>query len=58
MNIQHVLKAIVVLTLAAPGIIVAQQSVSGPRGMFAGSSDVGKTRAGSTVYEPSDNVIA
>jgi hypothetical protein len=51
----HVLKAIVAFALAA-GIAVAQQSVSGPRGIFTGSSDVGKTRVGSTVYEPAGNV--
>ena len=56
MNIRHVLKAIVALALAAPGMVVAQQSVRGPRGIFAGSSDVGKTRAGSTVYEPAGNL--
>ena len=56
MNIQHVLKVIVAVTLATSGMVAAQQDVSGPRGIFAGSSDVGKTRAGSTVYEPSDNI--
>src|ERR1039457_3875822 len=56
MNIQHVLKVIVAVTLATSGMVVAQQDLSGPRGIFAGSSDVGKTRAGSTAYEPSDNI--
>jgi regulation of enolase protein 1 (concanavalin A-like superfamily) len=51
MNIQHVLKIIVAVTLAAPGM-VAQQSAGGPGGIFTGSTDVGKTRAGSTVFEP------
>ena len=52
MKIQHVLKLAVAGTLAASGMVVAQQPVSGPRGIFAGSSDVGKTRAGSTVFDP------
>jgi TolB protein len=56
MNILHGLKVIVVITLAASGMVVAQQHANGPRGIFAGSSDIGKTRAGSTVYERADNV--
>jgi regulation of enolase protein 1 (concanavalin A-like superfamily) len=56
MNIQHVLKAILALALAAPGMVVAQQSVGGPGGVFTGSSDIGKTRAGSTVYEPASSI--
>lgn len=56
MNIQYVLKVIVAVTLAASGTVVAQQQLSGPRGIFAGSSDVGKTRAGSTVYEPAGGI--
>lgn len=52
MNIRHVLKPIVAIALAIPGIAVAQPSANGPLGIFAGSSDVGKTHAGSTVYDP------
>jgi hypothetical protein len=55
MNIQRVLKVIVVITLAASNMVVAQQPAGAPRGVFAGSSDVGKTRAGETVYDPAGN---
>jgi hypothetical protein len=56
MNIQRLLKTILVLSLAAPGMVVAQQPVSGPYGIFTGASDIGKTKAGSTVYEPAGGV--
>jgi hypothetical protein len=56
MNIQHLLQLLFALTLAAAGVVVAQQSAGGPRGLFSGSSDVGKTRAGSTAYEPTGNI--
>jgi TolB protein len=47
-NISHLLQLLLSLTVAACGVVVAQQS---PGGIFSGSSDVGKTRAGSTVYD-------
>lgn len=49
-------KVIVAFTLAASGMVVAQQHPSSSRSIFEGSSDVGKTRTGSTVYEPAGNL--
>lgn len=46
-----VLEAIVVIALAAPGVVLAQQG-----GIFTGASDVGKTQAGSSVYDPATKV--
>jgi hypothetical protein len=51
MHIQLVLDAIVVIALAAPGVVLAQQG-----GIFTGASDVGKTQAGSSVYDPATKV--
>ena len=45
-------KELVAFALAGAGMVVAQQHPSGSRSIFEGSSDVGKTQAGSTVYEP------
>jgi TolB protein len=52
MNLRHGLNWIIAVTLAASGTVAAQQSVSGLHGIFAGSTDIGKTQKGSTVYEP------
>jgi regulation of enolase protein 1 (concanavalin A-like superfamily) len=49
-------KEIVAFALAGAGMVVAQQHPSGSRGIFEGSSDVGKTKTGSMVYEPAGNV--
>jgi hypothetical protein len=56
MNTQRVLQAVAALALAAPGLLVAQPPSSGPLGIFAGSSDIGKTQPGSTVYDPAGSV--
>jgi TolB protein len=56
MNLSQGFKEIVAFALAASGMVVAQQRPSGSRSIFEGSSDVGKTRAGSTVYEPAGGV--
>ena len=56
MNIQHVLQLLLVLAFAVSGVVVAQQAAGGPRGIFSGSSDIGKTRAGSSTYEPTGGV--
>ncbi len=56
MNIQHLLQLLLVLAFAVSGVVVAQQAAGGPHGIFSGSSDIGKTRAGSTVYEPAGKV--
>jgi hypothetical protein len=56
MTTQHVFEAIAAIALAAPGMVVAQQPPNAPLGVFAGSTDVGKTRAGSTVFEPAGGV--
>ena len=50
------LKEIVAFTLAGAGMVVAQQRPSGAHSVFEGTSDVGKTKAGSTVYEPAGNL--
>ena len=47
---------LVAFSLAGAGMVVAQQHPGGPRSIFEGSSDVGKTRPGSMVYEPAGNV--
>lgn len=52
MNLRHGLNPILAVTLAALGTVAAQQSVSAPQGIFTGSTDVGETQKGSTVYEP------
>jgi len=44
------------MALAASGLLVAQQPASGPLGILAGASDIGKARAGATVYEPAGKV--
>ncbi len=49
-------KEIVAFTLAGAGMVVAQPRPSGARSIFEGASDVGKTKAGSTVYEPAGNL--
>jgi hypothetical protein len=49
-------KEIVAFTLAGAGMVVAQQHPGGSRSIFEGATDVGKTLAGSTVYEPAGNV--
>jgi len=51
MNLWHALNPILAVTLAASGTVAAQQSDSAPHGIFAGSTDVGKTQKGSTIYE-------
>ena len=53
MSIQHAIRVIVVITLTASGIALAQKSASTPSGVFTGSSDIGSTKAGTTVYDPS-----
>jgi len=50
------LKELVAFAVAASGMVVAQQRPSGSRSIFEGSADIGKTKAGSTVYEPAGNV--
>jgi hypothetical protein len=45
-------KEIVAFTLAGAGMVVAQQRPGGAHSIFDGATDVGKTLAGSTVYEP------
>jgi len=54
--LQQGFRAIAAFTLAASGVVMAQQQPNGSRGMFEGSSDIGKTRAGSTVYEPAGSL--
>jgi hypothetical protein len=49
-------KEFVAFTLAGAGMVVAQQHSGGARSIFEGSSDVGKTKVGSTVYEPAGNL--
>jgi hypothetical protein len=49
-------KEIVAFALAGAGMVVAQQHPGGSRSIFEGDTDVGKTLAGSTVYEPAGNV--
>jgi TolB protein len=56
MNLQNILTVTAAVTLAASGMVVAQQRANARRGIFEGSSDVGKTRAGSTVYDPAGSV--
>jgi len=56
MNTRNVLKVVVAIAVAGSGIVVAQQPPGAAGGIFAGSSDVGKTRAGSTVYEPAGDI--
>jgi len=51
MNIQHVIEAMVVIAMVAPGVAPAQQG-----GIFTGSSDVGKAQAGNTVFDAATGV--
>jgi regulation of enolase protein 1 (concanavalin A-like superfamily) len=56
MIFQQGIKELVAFALAGASLVVAQQRPSGSRSIFEASSDVGKTRAGSTVYGPADGV--
>ena len=49
-------KEIVAFALAGAGMVVAQQRPGGAQSIFEGATDVGKTRAGATVYEPASNL--
>jgi len=49
--LQQPFKALAAFALAGAGIVFAQPQPGGSRGIFEGSSDVGKTQPGSTVYE-------
>jgi len=51
MHMRHVLLLIAAAALAVPGTVVAQQNAA-PDGIFTGSSDIGKTKPGSTSFDP------
>jgi hypothetical protein len=46
------LNLILAVTLATPGLIAAQQTVSSSKRILPGSTDIGQTQKGSTVYDP------
>jgi len=53
-NLHRTLNLFLAVVLAAPGLVAAQQTTKGPLGIFTGSTDVGKTLKGSSVYDPAD----
>lgn len=51
MNLRFGLKLSLAIALFVAGVADAQQLANGPLGIFASSTDIGKTLAGSTAYE-------
>jgi hypothetical protein len=49
-------KELVAFALAGVGMVVAQQRPHGSHTIFEGSSDIGKTQKGSTIFEPAGRV--
>jgi TolB protein len=48
---RHSLNLFLAITLLALGVVNSQEHVAGSLGIFAGSTDVGNTQKGSTVYD-------
>jgi hypothetical protein len=46
------LNLVLAVLLPASGAVAASQALNGPHGIFTGSTDIGKTLKGSTVFDP------
>ena len=51
MNLWHGFSLILAFALPISGMAAAQQLASGPQGIFTGSTDVGKTLPGATIFD-------